>query len=83
MSRKPAHTGAEAASGPGPARRDDSAGAEILEIFPLAMYAVGSDGSTGHVSPALQRVLGFPQEPRTGSPRTSPSWSIPTTAIAS
>ena len=62
MSREPAHTGTEAASGPGPARRDDSAGAEILERFPLAMYAVGSDGSTGHVSPALQRVLGFPQE---------------------
>jgi diguanylate cyclase (GGDEF)-like protein/PAS domain S-box-containing protein len=62
MSRTLAHTGAEGASGQSPARRDDSAGAEILERFPLAMYAVGADGSTGHISPALQRVLGFPQE---------------------
>ncbi len=61
MSRKPAHTGAKRASGQTPARRDDP-GAEILERFLPPMYAVGSDGSTGHVSPALQRVLGFPQE---------------------
>jgi diguanylate cyclase (GGDEF)-like protein/PAS domain S-box-containing protein len=26
------------------------------------MYAVGADGATGHISPALQRVLGIPQE---------------------
>jgi diguanylate cyclase (GGDEF)-like protein/PAS domain S-box-containing protein len=62
MSRKPAQWGAEAAPGAGAMRRDDSAGAEILERFPLAMYAVGADGATGHLSPALQRVLGMPQE---------------------
>ena len=62
MSRKPAQWGAEAAPGAGAVRRDDSAGAEILERFPLAMYAVGADGATGHISPALQRVLGIPQE---------------------
>ena len=61
MPRTPAQTGAERASGPSPARRDDP-GAEILERFPLAMYSVGVDGVTGHLSPALQRVLGIPQE---------------------
>jgi diguanylate cyclase (GGDEF)-like protein/PAS domain S-box-containing protein len=38
------------------------AGAGILERFPRATYAVGADGATGHLSPALQRVLGIPQE---------------------
>jgi diguanylate cyclase (GGDEF)-like protein/PAS domain S-box-containing protein len=60
MPRTPAQAGAERASGPSPARRDDP-GAEILERFPLAMYSVGVDGVTGHISPALQRVLGYPQ----------------------
>ena len=62
MSRKPAQSGAEAAPGAGAVRRNDSAGAEILERIPLAMYAVGADGATGHISPALQRVLGISQE---------------------
>ena len=62
MSRTPAQARDEPARGPGAVRRDDSAGAEILERFPLAMYAVGADGATGHLSPALQRVLGIPQE---------------------
>jgi len=62
MSRKPARWGTEAAPGAGAVRRDDSAGAEILERIPLAMYAVGADGATGHISPALQRVLGILQE---------------------
>jgi len=56
----PAHTGAEGASGQTPAPRDEP-GAEIHERFPLAMYSVGADGQTGHISPALQRVLGYPQ----------------------
>jgi len=60
MSRTPAHTGAEGASGQTPAPRDEP-GAEIHERFPLAMYSVGADGQTGHISPALQRVLGYPQ----------------------
>ena len=62
MSRTPAQWGAEAAPGAGAVGRDDSAGAEILGRFPLATYAVGADGATGHLSPALQRVLGIPQE---------------------
>ena len=62
MSRTPAQRGAEAAPGAGAVRRDDSASAEILERFPLAMYAVDADGATGHLSPALQRLLGIPQE---------------------
>src|SRR5918994_969877 len=62
MSRTPTHTGAERASVQILARWDESAGAEILERFPMAMYAVGADGATGHVSPALQRVLGYPRE---------------------
>ncbi|HEU5225134.1 MAG TPA: PAS domain-containing protein, partial [Actinomycetota bacterium] len=61
MSRTPAQWGAEAAPRAGAVRREDSAGAEILGRFPLAMYAVGADGVTGHISPALQRVLGYPQ----------------------
>src|SRR4029450_4923705 len=60
MSRTPAHTGAEGASGQTPTPRDEP-GAEIYERFPLAMYAVGADGQTGHISPALQRALGYPQ----------------------
>ena len=62
MSRTPAQARDEAAPGADAVRRDDSAGAEILERFPLAMYAVAADGATGHLSPALQRVLGIPQE---------------------
>ena len=62
MSRTPAQRGAEAAPGAGVDRGDDSASAEILERFPLAMYAVDADGATGHLSPALQRLLGIPQE---------------------
>ena len=60
MSRTPAHTGAEGASRQTPAPRDEP-GAEIHERFPLAMYSVGADGQSGHISPALQRVLGYPQ----------------------
>jgi diguanylate cyclase (GGDEF)-like protein/PAS domain S-box-containing protein len=60
MSRTPDHTGAERASGQTPARGDDR-GAVIRDRFPLAMYSVGADGLTGHISPALQRVLGYPQ----------------------
>src|SRR4029450_5691738 len=47
-------------SGQTPTPRDEP-GAEIYERFPLAMYSVGADGQTGHISPALQRALGDPQ----------------------
>src|SRR4029450_6254048 len=59
MSRTPAQTGAEGASGQTPTPRDEPV-AEIHERFPLAMYSVGADGQTGHFSPALQRALGYP-----------------------